>query len=307
MAKDNALEEVLVHSASSSAILHRLWTLEEDAFLQEAAMYLENPSFLMRMADKMGQPLSWVMEKFPDAVHQAVNKSLQKALEASLSGFPEEPVKEVCAAGAPEQGRGRSSWCTALAGLSGAVGGALGGIGLAVELPISTMVMMRSIASIARDYGEDLAEQEARLQCLAVLSHGGFSRSGELTQSSYLSSRASLTLLLRDASQFLTKISTRELADAMARGTAPRLAMLVSKIAQRFGVVVSQKAVAQSVPVIGALGGGWVNMAFADHFARVARFHFGIRQMERKYGREHVIAAYQKMLPTVSEVEEPTD
>ena len=52
----------------------------------------------------------------------------------------------------------------------------------------------------------------------------------------------------------------------------------------------------RAVPAIGAAGGALVNVAFNAHFDRVARYHFGIRALERKYGIETVQATYQKLL-----------
>jgi hypothetical protein len=47
--------------------------------------------------------------------------------------------------------------------------------------------------------------------------------------------------------------------------------------------------------VIGALGGAAVNYAFIDHFQSVARGHFTVRRLERKYGKEVVFAAYERI------------
>jgi EcsC protein family len=60
------------------------------------------------------------------------------------------------------------------------------------------------------------------------------------------------------------------------------------------GVVVTQKIAAQAVPVIGALGGAAVNYAFIDHFQEVARAHFVVRWLERRYGKDAVRAAYER-------------
>jgi hypothetical protein len=53
---------------------------------------------------------------------------------------------------------------------------------------------------------------------------------------------------------------------------------------------------AQGVPVIGALGGATINVLFADHFQDVARGHFAVRRLERKYGNEAVRTAYATIL-----------
>jgi EcsC protein family len=57
-------------------------------------------------------------------------------------------------------------------------------------------------------------------------------------------------------------------------------------------VVVTQKLAAQAVPVIGALGGAAVNYAFIDDFQEIARAHFTVRRLERRYGKNAVRTAY---------------
>jgi hypothetical protein len=57
--------------------------------------------------------------------------------------------------------------------LSGALGGFWGLPGLLVELPVSTILMLRAIAAVARKEGEDLETAEARWACLEVFTLGG--------------------------------------------------------------------------------------------------------------------------------------
>jgi hypothetical protein len=81
---------------------------------------------------------------------------------------------------------------------------------------------------------------------------------------------------------------------------SPVLVRLITQVASRFGTVVSRKAAAQTIPVIGALGGAAVNYAFIDHFQSVARGHFTVRRLERKYGKETVFAAYEEARRTTN-------
>jgi hypothetical protein len=69
------------------------------------------------------------------------------------------------------------------------------------------------------------------------------------------------------------------------------LVRLIAQIVSRFGFVVSQKAAAQTILVIGALGGAAINYAFIDHIQSVARGHFTVRRLERKYGKDIVFNA----------------
>src|SRR5690606_13650159 len=74
--------------------------------------------------------------------------------------------------------------------------------------------------------------------------------------------------------------------------SAPVILRLVGSIASRFGIVVSQKTLATAIPIIGAAGGALINTLFIDHFQDVARGHFVVRRLERKYGPEAVQTAY---------------
>ena len=61
----------------------------------------------------------------------------------------------------------------ALATASGAAGGAFGLASLTIELPVSTIIMLRSIADIARSEGENRSDPEAALSCIEVFALGG--------------------------------------------------------------------------------------------------------------------------------------
>jgi len=67
---------------------------------------------------------------------------------------------------------------------------------------------------------------------------------------------------------------------------APVLVRFIAQVASRFGVVVTQKVAAQTVSVVGALGGAAVNYAFIEHFQEVARGHFTVRRLEREHFQE---------------------
>jgi hypothetical protein len=85
------------------------------------------------------------------------------------------------------------------AAILGGSGGAMGLAALPFELPVATLVILRSIAAIARDFDADLDDPVTRLECVSVLSLGGPSTSDDAMDSSYLTSRIGLAFLLRDA------------------------------------------------------------------------------------------------------------
>ena len=70
---------------------------------------------------------------------------------------------------------------------------------------------------------------------------------------------------------------------------------LITLIGARFGVVVSEKAAAQAVPILGAAGGALVNTIFIGHFQDMARGHFTVRRLERLHGEIAVREAYDQV------------
>jgi hypothetical protein len=81
----------------------------------------------------------------------------------------------------------------------------------------------------------------------------------------------------------------------MAKEGAPALIRLITLIAERYSVNVTEKAAAQMVPLIGAVGGATINTIFIDHFQSVARGHFAVRRLERKYGEAAVREKYREL------------
>ena len=81
-----------------------------------------------------------------------------------------------------------------------------------------------------------------------------------------------------------------------AEESAPILVRLITKISQRFGIQITQKAAAQAIPAIGAVTGAIINTIFIDHFQDMARGHFIVRKLERAYGKEIIQEVY-KTLP----------
>jgi hypothetical protein len=178
--------------------------------------------------------------------------------------------------------------------VTGGVGGAFGFPGLAVELPVTTGILFRSIASIADDFGEDLRKPEVQLECLTVFSHGGPGPDDDAMDASYITARIAMANLVQSAAEFKATRGAKGVADAIAKGAAPALINFINRVAAQFNVAVSQKVLAQSIPVIGIATGAAINNAFAGHFNSVARYHFGIRKLERRHRQEQVHAEYRR-------------
>jgi hypothetical protein len=147
------------------------------------------------------------------------------------------------------------------------------------------VILLRSIADIARQNGEDLSDPAAALACMEVFALGSRSPEDDFMDSSYFAVRALLARTVSEATRYMAMT-------AAADEAAPIMIRFVSQIATRFGLAVSQKVAAQAIPVLGAAGGAAINYAFMDHFQTLAHGHFTIRRLERKYGAEDVKRNY---------------
>jgi len=252
--------------------------------LARAKEALETPSLAIRLADRLGMPIEAVVKRLPDGARQILSNGTRSALETAL----DIALRTL----APGSGGGGAAadWLhrTAVV-VTGAIGGSAGLAGLVLELPLSTAVMLRSIADHARAQGEDLSLASTRLECLAVFAYGSRSPADDAAESAYFTMRAALGRAVAHASEY---VAARKAAGATVERTAPALVQLLSRIAQRFGVNVADKAAAQLVPVIGAAGGAAVNALFIDHYQVTARAHFVVRRLVREHGEDAVRRAY---------------
>ncbi len=145
-----------------------------------------------------------------------------------------------------------------LVAASGAAGGAAGLAGFAPDAAVTTLAIMRRIATIAQEEGEDLLQLDARRACLEVFAlRAGVPGEGK-AGSGYFSTR----LLLQGGP----------------------LMRLLAEVAARYGVQLGQKLAAQAVPLAGAILGVAINSGFLAEYEGLARAHFTVRRLERVHG-----------------------
>ena len=253
-------------------------TSEDLNDLRLAKQVLENPSLAAKITNVIGSPIEKGFELLPAKWSEAVSDATRKALETALD-------LALLTLGKTGQGQAQNIWHKLAVAASGGTGGALGIPGLIVELPVSTGIMLRSIADIARGEGEQLNLPEVKLACIEVFALGGRTSKDDASESGYFAVRAALAKAVSEAAEFIAE-------RGLAKEGAPAIARLISQLAERFGVTVSEKAAAQAVPAIGAVGGALINLVFIDHFQDMARGHFTVRRLERKYDPATVKAAY---------------
>jgi len=256
-------------------------TPEDLAELRHAKDLLEHPSLSAKITGVIGAPIEKGFELLParwsEAVTQASRAALERVLDLSLMTMGDHKARPSA-----------NLFHRVMVAATGAGGGAFGLAALPLELPVSTTIMLRSIVDIARSEGEQIRSVETRLACIEVFALGSRAKSDNAAETGYFAVRAALARSVSEAAQFVAE-------RGLMREGAPAIARLIGEIASRFSVNVSQKVAAQAVPIVGAAGGAMVNLIFIDHFQDVARGHFIVRRLERKYGSEAVRAAYAEL------------
>ena len=214
-----------------------------------ATRYTRANGALMQVVGLVGGQMEQALSHLPPAGRQRLERAVRSAIVVAYRA----------AAGSRRAGRaGDGAHRFAVVAL-GAAGG-FGGLPAALaELPVTTTAILRSIQEIAADHGEDPEAEDTRLACLQVLASGGPLAEDDGTDLAFLGARLTLT------------------------GAA--LNRLLAQVAPRFAALISQKLVAQAVPVLGAVAGAGINLAFARYYQEMAHVHFGLRRLARETGR----------------------
>lgn len=251
------------YSGNSCALL----SIEDREKLWKAACTLADArGLIIRITSFVGQGTEWAGGK----AAEIASKMFGEGWEAKIKVFAEDALRQghdLATLGMDADGdREPWSWFNKIMSSAvGAAGGFFGLPGMAVDIPVSTLLIMRSIAEIARAHGEDITSTEGQRACLEVMAFGGYPGEDGDVEAGYWSTRAAFAHVA--------------------------IEIAIKQAASRLGVVLSEKALAQIVPVAGAFAGAGLNYVFMDFYQEMARVHFTVRVMERKYNDDGAIKA----------------
>jgi hypothetical protein len=249
--------------------------------LQAAKNILENPGLAAQLTSVVGTPIQAGLKRLPAKIHQRLGTVLETVLlkvartatQTMTDNLGDKPYNRLHMLGVV---------------VSGGVGGFFGPWAMLAEIPVTTGIIFRSIADIARSEGESIKNEATIAACVEVFAFGGKTDEDDAAESGYYMVRAALAQQAKTASDFLAKSASDK--------AAPHLVALIKRVVERLGVQYTEKLGAQLVPVIGAVGGAAINTVFISHFQAMAKGHFAVLRLERKYTKEIVEMAY-KLLP----------
>ena len=244
-------------------------TPSEQSELWQAAMLMaDSRGLLMRLTAMFGRRIEAIRGRVVKTgerlggqgwtdmlvrVQDAVEDTLWNSYHLATFGLAETPRIL-----RPRKPRGNRMHKLATAA-SGVASGFVGLPGVVFDIPFTTTAILRSIAEVARDYGEDITSEETKRVCLEVLAYGGPNDADDETEVGYWATRFGMNHLAVN--------------------------LLIKSAAGRFGLIVSEKILAQAVPVAGAIAGGALNYAFTDYYQSMARVQFCLRALDRRTGQ----------------------
>lgn len=256
--------------------------------LKMAAELLTTPSITAQISNIVGSPFEKIVEKLPTkirtSIQEAVSSALHKAINGAVKTMDNKPTKsstikhKLMAAG------------------SGALGGVFGAPALVLEIPISTTIIMRAVADIARSEGFDVNDMETKRMCLEVFSLGGITKADDGSDTGYYFTRVALNEVMKSFNKELSKIVVEKgITRLTPAQVGAMMAKLVEAVATKFGIVITGKIASQIVPVVGAVTGATINSLFVDYYQDMALGHFTIKRLEKKYDFEHLREEFEKL------------
>ena len=261
--------------------------------LKNAKSTMQNLGWAIRNVNKIGNTVETGIKHVPEKVLLKVQNITQsvllKVVKANLLTIQKnksfkKPSKKTY--------KGIVTGTGALSGFFGSSTG-FGTAIFASEVTLTTKFLMRTIMDIARSEGEDIYTLEGQMACLQVFALGGDSMDDDGMEASYYTTRMALNSALNNVSATSIKMGLDSLVKGASTLGSNAIGNFLSKIATRLSLLISEKFLAQAVPVVGAIGGGSLNYVFVEHFQRMATAHFTIRRLERKYGKNIVKSSYE--------------
>ena len=216
---------------------------------------------VMALFNRFGGKVEAQMKALPEPARAMVDQTVQSALERAYG---------VAQAGTalPRVPRGAQ---VALAGVTGAAGGFAGLPGAIAELPVTITLILRSLQDVAEAHGFDPAADPTRREILRVFGSGSPLAEDDGVNTSFIGARLTLN--------------------------GPALGSMIATVAPRLSAALGQKLAAQMVPVLGAVSGAALNMAYVSYYREMAEVRFGLLVLGLNHGPDRVLQAFEEAVP----------
>lgn len=308
------------------------FTPSERRILAEIARHRVSPGLMSQALRVAGKPLEKAMRlialsplksisRLQDLVQSGIRKGLEASFDAAVRWAPERRVLERARVGGIEADRPEDlaripldrrdhladSFDRGATVILGAEGAALGAATtlatgvpfaqllipglIATDVAASMTLLSRHAATVAACYGRSPQDPETRIHIVAAMAPAGDS-----PDEGYLTVKTAAVETIREAGAFVAKQGVRSLQQALIEKEAPQLIRLMNYVAQRLGIVLTEKQLGMLVPIAGAALNGGLNVAFHKVGHEAAKDYFRILALEECYGEGRVRSALEALM-----------
>ncbi len=234
-----------------------------------AEIYLSSRSVLSSIVATLGdlvhRGLAMVPEEWRGPIAAKVHETLVFVQSAAVVNMEDAP------------GQGSKDWLYAATVIASGIAGGAGGFpALLVELPITTGLMLRSIADIGRSHGERLEDPLFRATCIEVFAYG-----------------ASIEEDDEDLAFLVARLGAAQATEATAE--------MIAKVAARYAAALGPQIAARSVPLTGAFLGAALNWAYMSFYQSMAQVLFTLLPIERKHEPAQVRSCFASVVRELRE------
>lgn len=245
--------------------------------LRKTVNILERDAYALRIIDFFGTPLDAPLKLTSSQKQRGLDRVLRKSMDLCMRW-----TKGTLRVHSPPQARG---WLTQMAATStGFIAGIFGAISIPIEIPLTIILILRSIAEVAERYPIPPDDMDRRLECLFVMSLAGRVKSPE-PRSQYWSVRDAYRPVIIEAGRSIVISSATS-------SSAQGLLMVLENLMYQLGMALAEGIAARSIPIVGAAAGASMSFIIVSRYRRVAAAHFTLLALEDTYGLKVIREAF---------------
>ncbi len=156
------------------------------------------------------------------------------------------------------------------------------------DITSSMTLLSRHTCRVATAYGFSSRDPQNLPHLIAAMAP-----QSETSDEGYLALKTAVVTSIRESGQFMARTASIMFDRQVLEREAPQMIRLITYVADRLGVVVTQKELGILVPIAGAVLNSSINVAFQRVGHVTAKDYFRRLLLEDRYGEELVICAIQ--------------
>jgi hypothetical protein len=162
------------------------------------------------------------------------------------------------------------------------------------DVTTSMTLLSRHTCRIATAYGYTSKKPENLPHLMAAMAP-----QTDTSDEGYLALKTAVVTSIRESSQFMTRTAGVLVDRQLLEREAPQMIRLLTYVADRLGIVITQKELGVLVPIAGAVLNSSINVAFQQVGHQTAKDYFRRVILEDRYGEELVGYAIQREIDTL--------